>query len=170
MHKAITPYYWLYLLMLASIAGYANPQVQVYEYTIKVNVQTRTCDISSTTGSNMITVDFDTISKQGILNNQYERTIPYRIRCSANSSLKIKIQGDGTSFNTNLLKVKDNADLGFQFKYNNSIFNINTLSSSFMSSSPPILKVSPKIAPSKENTIKGGDFNSSTANIIIEYS
>lgn len=74
------------------------------------------------------TVHFGDILLTRIDGNNYKRPVPFNLTCTnlAKNTLKLTLQGDATSFNSNgALKTNENAKLGIAFYINNTRQAIN---------------------------------------------
>lgn len=74
------------------------------------------------------TVHFGNILLTRIDGNNYKRSVPFNLTCTnlAKNTLKLTLQGDATSFNSNgALKTNENAKLGIAFFINDTRQAIN---------------------------------------------
>lgn len=136
---------------------------------VAVTIQAATCDISSIEGGDIIEVDFNSISKQGIEKSDYKLEVPFMIVCSDDSpSLTLKLSGDSTDFDSTLLRSISNDNLGFEFQLNDKKLALEGISSNFTTQSIPTLSVVPKLN-SKATNLVAGDFTSASAKLILNY-
>ncbi|HEM7146922.1 TPA: fimbrial protein [Providencia stuartii] len=151
---------------VALAAGQIRNNIMI---TVGVTVQATTCDLLSEEGSDTVTIDFESITKKGIEAGEYQSLVPIKITCSDDSPvLTLKLSGDGADFDATLLKSIDNAGLGFEFQLNNQKIALNTVSSSFKTSTIPTLRVLPRLTTNNVNIV-AGDFTSATAKLILDY-
>lgn len=171
-NKIFKKIYWLaYGGILFSYSSlYANNNITTsIKVNVSVKIQSATCDITNQLGGDNIEVDFETITKKGILNGDYKSSIPIKIVCSdGDPAMTLKLIGDGANFDTTLLKSQNNESLGFEFQINNQKFSLGSVSSSFMNNDIPSLTVMPKLNP-KTETFTAGEFNSASAKLVLEY-
>lgn len=135
---------------------------------VSVTVQNRTCDIYPSIGTT-INVDFETITKKGIEDGQYKLPVSYRVYCSDSGAvMTVALSGTASSFDSTLLKVNENSDLGFQFNLDDRKWGFNTPSGPFRSAVIPKITVIPKLKPGATN-LTGGAFTSASASLILSY-
>lgn len=136
---------------------------------VGVTLQAATCDVRGEDGGDTITVDFKTITKKGIENQEYKSAIPFKITCSNDSpSLTLTLLGDVADFDSSLLKSTNNKDLGFEFQLNNKKMGLRSTSSNFTIQTIPILEVLPKLDPKIANPTAGA-FNSASVKLVLDY-
>ncbi len=162
--------YWRTILFLLMTVTFTQSARAVgVNINVGVTVQAATCDVSNKDDSDVIMVDFETITKKGIESGEYKAPILFKIVCSNDTpSLTLTLLGDATNFDNSLLKSTDNENLGFEFQLNNQKFGLGTTSSNFTTKTIPTLAVLPKLN-AKAITLTAGSFNSASAKLVLEY-
>lgn len=114
-----------------------------------------------------INIRFDDVQISRI-DGQYKMTvIPYSLNCKrANSqALKMKIAGSGAGFNTKLLAIPNQNNLGIALKWNKTDFPLNNWFS-LNPASPPALQA--VLVARSTGAITGGEF-SAAATMVVDY-
>ncbi|MEX6159322.1 fimbrial protein [Providencia manganoxydans] len=142
-----------------------------FSIVIKATIIDKTCDINGGVVDQPINVIFDDIVINSINGKDYRRTpIIYNIDCKdedddAKPPLRLKFGGTGASFDSSILRVNEEDNLGLLIQANGSQMKINEWFE-FNYGSEPKLYVVP--VANKLGGIRGGDFTAS-GTLSVEY-
>lgn len=115
-------------------------------------------------------VHFGDILLTRIDGNEYKRSVPLRLTCTnlAKNTLKLTLQGDGTSFNSNGALKTSNNKLGVVFYVNSTRQAINQPVNVNYTALPMIEAAPIKNTTASFNNTDGGDF-SALATLRVDY-
>jgi type 1 fimbria pilin len=149
----------------------AMAQPRQPDYQIKVEVSgtiraTVPCKINANRPINTPFGDVE-IARIG---GEYKKTeISYQLDCTraGTNALKMKVEGDGAEFNTKLLRIPSQANLGIAFKRDNTALALNAWFSFYSWTRPPKLHAI-LLANPDNGSIKSGEFSAS-ATLVVDY-
>ncbi|CFR06270.1 fimbrial protein [Yersinia kristensenii] len=173
----LTPMAMMSIIKMTAIAGTATAVMTLLlsssawalNKTATVNVSVTIfaappCEINS---NNTINVNFgDTVLTSNIDGVNYIKPVNYTLNCTAaaDNALKISINGNGATFDTNLLKTS-NSGLGIKLIRDGQQLALNT-TSNFTYPNVPVLQAVP--IKQTNATLSTGYF-SGTATLVVEY-
>lgn len=147
------------LLLSALVSGMVR--ASTVELSITATVTAPTCTLNS---GNAVNIDFGTVPADEIDGEKNSKSIDYNIQCTGQRDLKIKLQGTGSGFNSNLL-MTDNDNVGIKFAQNETALNLNTYVT-FSSDDPPGL--SAVLVKKPGGNVTGGRFTA-TGYLVMDY-